>query len=1107
MQHLKCGKITYVYNQIKDLWLCSNCNVSNTMLRYNPFDSIIINEFIGDSPEYYEDVITFQKVLTNCKESKIQDIRYDNKNLSLLFNNIDGMSSNFDSLHSLLGATKSRFGIVAIAETNIEPHHKDLYTLPGYQSIFGEKRKGKRKGSGVGIYFNESYVTDICRELTVCSPDVESLVVKINNLDSPIIISVIYRPPNGCIEAFLKYCEKLLSSIPSNSIICGDFNINLLNKDNKMTKFENVVLGNSYIPTISLPTHLKPGCTPSCIDNILVSNPENVTSSFVIEQSVSHHSPIACLLELPGSNIVEEDADEQNIPQYDYCESNIIEFNRNLSEKLAMSKLSADEKGFEMFLECFNETHEQCCKVDPLIFNKSKRNRLTNPWINNGLIRSINLKNSLYKKWKVTCTKKVPRGDESTYKKYKDYRKHLKHLINYSKKQFHAKRFDQTKGDSKKTWKLINELRGKSKSKLKSHFIINGSLVKTRRIIADEFNNYFSSIALKLNAQAAHNQHAGIPITPLPTFNNYLIKRTPNSIYLYDCNTEEIHNIIKELDSNKSSDISIRLVKMSANITSPFLSKYFSLFMQNGTFPRCLKQGTITPVYKKGNPQLLDNYRPISTLPCFGKIFEKVIYKRLYSFFSSNQLINENQFGFRSKHSTSHAINYSIDKIVSETENQKHVLGIFIDLSKAFDTICHTKLTCKLEHYGIRGNALNLIESYLSDRSQLVNFNGSKSDYKPSLMGVPQGSVLGPLLFIIYINDITQVSKMGDFVMFADDTNIFVSGNSVKDAFYKANILLSKLYNYMLVNQLHINQSKCVFMHFKPKLAQYKDCTNSKLESKLSINGADIKCVNKARFLGVVIDDKLTWNDQIDSLAEKLNSCIISIKRIKKFIPKEHYMKLYHSLFVSHLTYGISAWGGVSHSKLSKLFSIQKRCLRLLFGKVLNFDHAEFYRTCARVRTYSEHIAPKDFSLEHTKPLFKEMKLLTVHHLYYLYTFNELFKIRKYSCPTSLLLLIKQAHQYSGKHLKLTTPKYTMKRSRIQFLYKCTQIWNSLFPKVFNAPISDVGGSVITPGSAENSDFVTTVAYVKTQLKKILSYIQNNGDLSGWQANNLIIEL
>ena len=1086
------------------MWFCSNCTMSTSGDRYTPFDSMVINDFISDSPENYEDINMIQNILKNCKEHKIEDLGYSGtkkENLTVLFNNIDGMSSNFDALHTLLGLTKHMFGIIAIAETNIDPKHKDLYTIPGYQSIFGAKRKGKHKGSGVGIYFNESFVTDICTDLTLCTPDVESLVIKINNFDSPIFISAIYRPPNGCIDTFLEYCENLLCTIPSNSIITGDFNINLLKKDSKMAKFENVLFGNSFVPTISLPTHLKPGCAPSCIDNILVSNPENIISSHVIEQTVSHHSPIVCILEIPDKSIIHEEENEKDIPQYDYCESNIIEFNRNLSKKLSISTFSADENGFEMFLTCFNETHEQCCKVDPMTIDKSKRNRLVNPWITNGLIKSINSKNYLYHKWKATRTRKLPKGDESAYKKYKDFRKQLKHLINCSKKQFYSKKFDQTNGNSKKTWKLINELRGKSKYKLKPHFIINGSLVKTRRTIASEFNKYFCTIALKLNAQAAYSQPVGITIAPLTPFHDYLSRRTPNSIYLHDCNTDEIQNIVKELDSNKSSDISIRLIKMSAGITSPYLSHYFSKFMQNGIFPRCLKNGNITPVLKRGNPQLLENYRPISTLSCFGKIFEKVIYKRLYSFFTSNQLINENQFGFRSKHSTSHAVNYSLDKIVSETEKQKHVLGIFIDLSKAFDTICHNKLTYKLEHYGIRGNALGLIDSYLSDRTQLVNFNGLKSDTQPVLMGVPQGSVLGPLLFIIYINDITQASNLGDFVMFADDTNIFISGNSDKDVYAKANILLSKLSNYMMVNQLHINLNKCVFMHFHPKHCQQNSYINPTL--KVVVNGTEIQKVNKARFLGIIIDDKLTWNAQIDSLIDKLNSCIITIKRIKKFIPKEHYMKLYHSLFLSHLTYGISAWGGVSRSKLGKIFSIQKRCMRLLFGKILNFDHPAFYKTCARARTYDEHIAPKDFSLEHTKPLFKELKMLTVHHLYYLYTFNELFKIRKYCCPTSLLSLLRHTHQYSGKHLKLITPSYTMRRSRLQFLYKCTQIWNSIFPQVFNA--SDIGGPVITPGSVENSDFVTTVSFVKAQVKKILLGIQNNGDPSEWQAENLEI--
>ena len=221
-------------------------------------------------------------------------------------------------------------------------------------------------------------------------------------------------------------------------------------------------------------------------------------------------------------------------------------------------------------------------------------------------------------------------------------------------------------------------------------------------------------------------------------------------------------------------------------------------------------------------------------------------------------------------------------------------------------------------------------------------------------------------------------------------------------------------------------------------------------------------------------------------------------KRIKKCIPKEHYPKLYHSLFKSHLIYGITAWGGVCYSKLNKLFAIQKRCIRLLFGKVPNFDHIEFYQTCARARSYDEHIAPKNFVQEHTKPIFKELNLLSVYHLYNLFMFTELFKIQKYSSPTSLLDKLSPSSRYSCDTLKLRVPKYNKKRSRIQFLYKGTELWNMLYSKVFQPPELDTERHVIIPGAAKNSDFTSTISFVKNTLRKYLGNIQASGNTDTW---------
>ena len=204
-----------------------------------------------------------------------------------------------------------------------------------------------------------------------------------------------------------------------------------------------------------------------------------------------------------------------------------------------------------------------------------------------------------------------------------------------------------------------------------------------------------------------------------------------------------------------------------------------------------------------------------------------------------------------------------------------------------------------------------------------------------------------------------------------------MSGNTKREVYSVANNVLRSVYIYMKTNQLHINLSKCAHMYFRPSLnsEQRMTCARSTPYNErltIAVNGQKIKQVDKVKFLGVIIDENLTWDDQIKHLENKLLATIVLIKRIKKFIPSSQYSKIYQSLFVSHLTYAISCWGGIYPSKLQKLFSIQKRCLRILFGETLSFDHSEYYLSCARTKTYDEHVALKDYKLEHTKPLFNK---------------------------------------------------------------------------------------------------------------------------------------
>ena len=407
----------------------------------------------------------------------------------------------------------------------------------------------------------------------------------------------------------------------------------------------------------------------------------------------------------------------------------------------------------------------------------------------------------MYKRWKKTCTRADRDGNQKYYLDYSAFRRKLKHIIKKAKKLYYGEKFNKFNGNIKKTWQLINELRGKSKRSIKPSFMVDGNLIQDRRLIANGFNKYFTSIAKNLNDDI----EANVDIDSVPPHETYFDKTVMNSIYLKDCDIDEVATIIRDLDSNKSSDIPVKIIKHSVHLISPVLCKYLNIFMDKGLFPNILKVGRITPIYKKGDPQDFGNYRPVSTLPLFGKIFEKIIYNRLYSYLASKNILYKNQFGFRKNHSTSHAINYSVQNITKELENGRHVLGIFIDLSKAFDTIDHNKLLRKLYNYGIRGQCHELLKNYLLNRQQYTEIFNEKSLREVVLYGVPQGSVLGPLLFLLYINDIVNAATNGEFVLFADDTNIFIVGKDRKEAFTKANEVLRKIYLYMVSNQLHIN--------------------------------------------------------------------------------------------------------------------------------------------------------------------------------------------------------------------------------------------------------------------------------------------------------------
>ena len=890
------------------------------------------------------------------------------------------------------------------------------YSITGYHDILSNTRHDSDDGhGGVGIYINENMSFLKRDDLTIFIPHViESLFVEVKiNSKKSIIVGVIYRPntqPHADMDLFADKLSEIISKISNEnkeSYIMGDFNIDLLKfqTHGKTNDFIESMISKGYLPLITKPTRITT-YSATLIDHIYSNaTSQNYDSGIIISDVADHF----------GTFYASRKYSSKNIPTYTRTRQmkqvNISNFKQLLSSTDFNSVLSDEcpNSAYNTFLHIYKDAYD---KAFPLKNVKTSRRYIKRqPWITQGILNSSINKCRLLRA-------KIRNQTVHNITIYKNYCKVFNKLKRAAKKKYYTETFAQNVNNIKRTWQLLREALNKKPmhSKYEDAFLIGNTEVTNKKEIANGFNSFFANIGTTIS-----------DAVPQPTnaFSDYLTDNCQTNFFMNPTDEHEIINVTKNLKSSTSEgvdNISMKVIKTTVHEVAVPLAHIFNQSFLTGTFPDNMKIAKIVPIFKSGNKKILNNYRPISILPAFSKLLEKLVCNRLVNFLETHDLLYKHQYGFRQNHTTAHPILQLLKDISNANDkNSKDVtLAVFLDLSKAFDTISHKILINKLEHYGIRGICKNWFANYLYNRTQYTDIDGFQSSRMHIGTGVPQGSILGPVLFLVYINDIYKCSTI-NLLCFADDTTAYMSGPNVNDLTAEVNVQLKKLYDWFCCNKLSLNVNKTYYTLFRPPSNVHVDINN-----KLFINNKPIQMVGETnehesiKFLGIYLDKHLTFKQHINFLCSSISKCIFAINRVKHILPLKALKSLYFALIQSRLQYCIAAWGNSNH--VHKLLLIQKRVIRIINNK--NYRH-------------------------HTDPLFKANQILKITDLYKCHVSSFMYDFTHQFLPGSFerYIVVDTGNNYTittrhHHHIFKTRPRTTFSSKLPN--HNFVNIWNEI---------------------------------------------------------------
>lgn len=816
-----------------------------------------------------------------------------------------------DSFKMFLDNSPTSFDVIVVCESWIKREETGLYNIPGFSSLHS---CGNGYG-GIALYISVCFNF---KTIEILENELFSISVAIKvSAQLHIKLTAYYRPPyQSNFSLFLQHLKSNISNTSDLHIIVGDINIDLLTLNSSIYCNQYLNLIESFGYTVSNSFKTRP-ISNTLIDHVVVNFCQTIPlKNITIENSLSDHNAIASHLSICSDKHTYVKKKKVNYTDlFNLLESTLTDYDFSLVDDVNTSCGFLVESIQSAIQRSTNE-----------IIKKVKLSHSKAPWVTYSDSVLIKRKNRAYNKFK------LDRSNIYLKRKLDSLNKEVNNRIKSSKLTYFHNLFANSKGNSKNTWNKINCVLGKN-SKPRSSIDalcdpVSGQFITDKAQIANELNLHFVSGSQQ-------------PSLCSNMFNLYgSCFENNHCLFLSPTDDVEVNEIIKNLSNGKSvglDGISNEAIKFCSRILVLPLVNIFNSSLSHGIYPNCLKYAKVIPIYKSGEKTSCSNYRPISVLPAINKIFERLLFKRLSQFLLKHNFFFSRQFGFRVNSGTHIATTELVNEIILNIENKNIVSGIFLDLSKAFDCVNHSILLEKLNKAGVRGLALKIFQDYLANRIQKVFLDSTYSNEVGITVGVPQGSVLGPLLFLIFINDVHKLDLLGSIQLYADDSALFYSSKNVDLNLLHMKTDLKLLKHYFEINHLNLNVKKTKLIHFRSTHSRV-DCS-----SGLFFENEVIPVSDSVVYLGLHMDQYLRWDVHITYVCSKLAAKVGILRKLKTFMPTDILLSIYYAFIHSNLSYLMGVWGCAGSSYLRPVEVLQKRALKFVFKLPLSYPSIQLF--------------------------------------------------------------------------------------------------------------------------------------------------------------------